>query len=283
MATTNRVKKMLELSTHSTEWVTIDEMDRAPFQRPLDERRAESIGADLNPDAFGVITLSRRPNGRYVILDGQHRVQALRSIGWNGQKIECHVFTGLTPAAEAQRFIQLNNFKGLRYIDKFLSRIEAHDPAAVQIAKIVQDAGYAVDRTQRDGTITAAKALEDVYLGRGQKIKGVNPAALRLTLKVVTDAWGHTTSAVNGQVLAGVGAFCLRYGKAVNAERLAEKLRKMSGGPEGLIQRGAGKRELHGGTIPFGIAHHLVEVYNRGLGPRSKERLQGWRSSESGE
>src|SRR5690606_7897037 len=114
------------------------------------------------------------------------------------------------------------------------------------------------------GVITAAKALEDVYVGRGQKIKGANPTALRNTLKTITDAWGRTKAAVNGHVIAGVGVFMLRYGPAIDVARVSEKLSRLTGGPDGLVKRGQGKREMHGGTLASGIGHYITETYNRG-------------------
>jgi hypothetical protein len=264
----------------ATAWVSIDDMERDPeFQRDLDEKRAQQIAAYFNPDAFGIISLSGRDDGKFVILDGQHRIEALRVMGWNGQKVECHVFRDLDRKQEAQRFLDLNNFKQLRYIDRFMSRLAAHDVTAVPIAKIVQDAGYIIDRSSRDGVITAAKALEDVYLGRGQRVKGANPAALRKTLAALTSAWGRTRAATSAPVIAGVGAFFLRYGTAVDTARLTAKLTKIIAGPSGLVARGMGKRELHGGTVASGIGHYLTDEYNRGA--RGKNRLPGWRESDA--
>lgn len=267
------------LGSGTVQWVCIDDMDRDPMiQRELDLRAANRIAAEFDPDAFGIPTLSLRKSGRYVIVDAQTRIEALRIMGWNGQKVQCEVFTGLTQAQEAGLFRKRNDFRAVRYIDKFLVRLTEHDAVALAIAKVVQDADYVVDRKARDGVITAAKAIEDIYLGRGQRVKGHNPKALRRTLDVVTAAWGRTTASVNGRVLSGIGAFFLRYGDAIDVQRLVNKLARTTGGPTGLVSRGAGKRELHGGTIASGIAHYLTDEYNRGI--RGSKRFTGWRESE---
>lgn len=261
-------------------WLKIDDLDYDPeIQRPTDEKRADRIAADFDPDKFGVIAVWKRDDDHYVVVDGMHRVTALRAMGWNGQKIPCSVFEGISKAEAARLFLGRNDARSVRYIDKFLVRLVEGDPTACAVNSIVQAAGYIIDREHRDGVITAAKALEDIYVGRGQRIKGENPVALRRTLAVLTEAWGRTTDAVNGRVLLGVGAFFLRYDDAVDDARMAKKIAVVPG-KDALIARGAGVRERHGGTIPAGIAHYLVDEYNRGLKKRSA-RLPGWR--ESGE
>lgn len=260
------------------QWLSIDDLDYDPdIQRPTDQKRADRIAAHFDPDKFGVIAVWQREDDRYVVIDGMHRVTALRAMGWNGQKIPCSVFEGIDKAQAARLFLGRNDARSVRYIDKFLVRLVEKDPIACSVNAIVMSAGYVIDRDHRDGVVTAAKALEDVYIGRGQKVPGENAAALRDTLHVVTQAWGRTTDAVNGRVLAGVGAVFLRYDDAIDRDRLSRKLSGVPG-KDALVARGAGKREQHGGTVTSGIAHYLTDEYNRGL--RGKSRLPGWRDSE---
>lgn len=263
--------------TTKIEWLKIDDLQRDPEinVRPIDETRAKRIAAEFDPDAFGVIEASRRTNGNSIILDGQHRVEGMRFMGWNGQKIPVKVHFNLTRAQEAEMFIRLNTQVAIRYLDRFLSRITAKDKTACAINEIVKANGYVIDRASRDGVIVAAKSLEDIYVGKNQKIRGTNPKALHGTLHAVTEAWGRTVHSVNQSVLAGVGAFLLRYGDDVKLTRLIERMKRISGGPQGLINRGRGKRELHGGSLASGIGHYLTDEYNGGL--RGASRLPAWR------
>lgn len=262
------------------EYLKVDDLSRDPTIniRPIDEGRAARYAADFDIDALGVIEVSRRTDGTNVILDGQHRVEGLRIMGWNGEKIPCKVFTGMTREQEARRFITLNTQVAIRFLDKFLSRITAKDPVACAIAEIAKANGYVIDRVSRDGVIVAAKALEEIYLGKNQRIRGANAKALHGTLHAVTEAWGRTTHSVNAQVLAGIGAFLLRYGNHIKLDRLIEKLKSVHGGPQGIIMRGRGKRELHGGSLASGIGHYITDEYNRGA--PAKLRLPAWRSEE---
>lgn len=264
------------------EWVSIDEMIRDPEINPgiVDQRRAEFYAANFDPDLVNVVTLSRRTNGKCAIIDGQNRVEALRILGWNGQKMEADVFRGLTKAEEAKIFLGLANTRNHGHADRFIARITKGDPVAVAIKKCVEAAGYVIDRAGRDGVISATKALEDVYLGRGQKVRSHNPGALDNTILVITAAWGRTRKAVTGQVIQGIGGFFLRYESAIDRERVVRALRGVVGGPVGLIQRGKGKQELHGGTVAYGIGHFITDQYNKGLASRSRKRLPNWRGDD---
>ena len=270
-----------QAETRSTEWVCIDPMDIDHEINPglLDERRAEHIALNFDPDQIGIFTVSERENGRFVVIDGQNRLHALRLMGWDGQKVECHVYRGLTKRREAEIFLGLSETRNHKHGDRFQARITAGDLVACAIKKSVVAAGYAIERTARDGGIAATSALEDVYRGKGLKVQGHNPKALNDTLLVVTAAWGQTTQAVSGLMLRGIGAFFLRYNGVIDRERLVRKLSATSGGPKGLTLRGKGKQDTHGGTISIGIAHHLTDEYNRGL--RGKNRLTGWRESDA--
>lgn len=260
-------------------WLKIDDLIRdCEINRALDEKRAEKIANEFDPDMFGVPTVSHRGEGRYAIVDGQHRIEALRILGWNGQKIPCSVFEGLTQAEEAKRFLGRNNFRAVQSIDKFMVRLTAREPVATAIRQIVIAAGFVIDRVTRDGAIRATDSLEAIYLGKGQKIRGENPKALRNTLDVINLAWGKTAAATQAQVLLGIGSFILRYGDDLDLKRLVQKLVSLPGGPSGLVARGRGKKELHGGTLASGMAHYLVDVYNRGI--RGKTRLPSWRREE---
>lgn len=258
-------------------WLSIDDLDYDPeIQRPTDENRSERIAAHFDPDRFGVIAVWERDDGSHVVIDGMHRVTALRLMGWNGQKIPCSVFEGISKAEAAGLFIGRNDAKAVRYIDKFLVRLVEKDPVACAVNAITMDAGYVIDRQHRDGVATAAKALESVYLGKGQKVKGHNPTALRDTLYTTTNAWGRTTEAVNGRVIEAVGAIFLRYGAEIDRDRLAKKLAAVPGA-DALMARGAGYRERHGGTLATNAAHYLVDEYRRGL--KGKARIAGWREA----
>jgi hypothetical protein len=100
-------------SAHLTKWLPVGEIEVDPtIQRPLNAAWAERIGRELDPDLMGVIHVSQRANGRYVVIDGQHRIYGVKNVfGNNGTLVECKVYEGLTKSQEAEFFVGLNNFR----------------------------------------------------------------------------------------------------------------------------------------------------------------------------
>lgn len=263
-------------SAHLTKWLPAGEIDIDPtVQRPLNVAWAERIGRELDPDLIGVIHVSKRSNGRYVAIDGQHRLYGVKKVfGNNGTLVECKVYEGLTKAQEAATFCGINNFKRPNRIDFFLKGIVSKNKDAVAINEIAQSCGFKVDRNKADGNITAIGALEDVYYGFGnisdpnltdeQKSALAKPELLRMTLRCIREAWGGTADSVSGVIVSGVGRVLAARHRAMNVADLTHKLGQYPGGPNGLVGSARGKRTASGGTVSTAVAELCIELYNRG-------------------
>src|SRR5690606_25145225 len=111
-------------------------------QRALDRRKVNRIAAELNPDAIGMICVSKRPDGTYVIIDGQHRVEALKITGAANTTVLCEVFNDLTLADEAAMFRWRNNTTQPHYIDRFRVRLVEGDGDVRAIVDILHKYGW---------------------------------------------------------------------------------------------------------------------------------------------
>src|SRR5213593_2738333 len=81
----------------------LDELIVDPrFQRPIQRSRVERYIKQFDPKLVGLLTVSLRPNGKDVILDGQHRWMTL--VGRNYTEALCEVLTGLSFEQEAAIF-----------------------------------------------------------------------------------------------------------------------------------------------------------------------------------
>ena len=151
-------------SAHLTKWIPVGEIEVDPsVQRPLNMAWAEKIGRELDPDLIGVFHVSRRANGKYYVIDGQHRHFGVKNVfGNNGTLVECKVYEGLTKSKEAELFVGLNDFKRPSRVDVFLKNVVARDTDAVAIDSIVRENGLAIGRAKADRTITAIGAVEEV-------------------------------------------------------------------------------------------------------------------------
>lgn len=258
----------------TTEWLVVGTLsfdDR--IQRPLNQSRAATIARDFNPDAVGLITVNERPDGVRAVIDGMHRVEALKLMGWESQKVECRVFKGLTLQQEAQLFLDLNKTARVQPIVSFLRRVTAAEGIACTINDIARSFGLVIDGQPGDGHLAAVVAVERVYRGDRGMSKGTHPKVLKDTLKVITDAWGPVATGLNGDIILGVGLLFHRYGKAVDSAVLTNKLASLTGGPAGLLGLGRTYRSLRGGTVAQAVAGAVVDLYNKG---RRTHRLGDW-------
>lgn len=236
------------------------------LQRTLDRRRVKKIADDYDPEAVGVLTVSRRADGTYHIMDGQHRHAAARLVGV--EKLMCRVFTGLSLAEEAKLFRLLNTTAKPTNIDLFKIRVVEGDPVAVDVSRIVGKHGWDVELSNSRAAFAATAAAERVYRQ--------DPAALEKAVSTVTRAWGHGRESVDNRIVEGVGLFFVRYGNTVDIDELIDKLSRFPGGAGALIGRARGLQNIIGSKVAQSLAEVVVELYNKG---RRTRALPPWRAS----
>lgn len=271
---------MSPFPSKAVEWLSTSDLTIDPRVQRTHIRRghAEQIAASFDPDAFGTLLISRRKDGETVVLDGQHRLMALHIMGWNGdQTVPCEVHDGLSLEQEAKLFRQRNTAVKPNLIDSFYVRLSERETVAVDINSIVREFGWEIPRALEQGTgkISSVDGLESVYTGRGLKVTpklGHMPEALRLTLQIVTDAWGHDKRAAAGVVIKGIGSVARRDGSLIDQPTLSHRLAALAGGPDRLI--GMGRESMYGTTnLTNGIAAAIVHMHNRG---KRSRKLSPW-------
>lgn len=237
-------------------------------QRGMEPRKVAKIADNLNESAIGTITISRRSNGRYHVVDGQHRVAALRQVLGDEYKVECRVFANLTLPQEAELFRLLNTTSKPQAVDAFRIRVIEGDPAAVAIAHILEDNGWSLSLGSSDKTFSAVAAIERIYR--------TDPEAAERTISVATRAWGHQRESVDNRIVEGLGLVLARYGTAVDLASLTDRLARYPGGPGKLIGNARTLSDALGVTVAKGMAEAVVEIYNRAKKTRA---LPPWRSA----
>lgn len=253
---------MSTLSNHKT--VTLDQLSIDPrVQRTegIDGRRVNDMVLNFNPLALGTVTVSLRPNGKLVVLDGMHRTAAARQVGYQGL-INAEVISGLTIEQEAELFLLLNATKTPTAVTKFHVRVVMGEPAAVEMNTIIQSHGWTVRLSTADGTISAVTAVERIYsTGGGAKASGTHGELLDRTLEIVTAAWGHDCQAANGHVLIAVAQLLGRFGASVDTKKLVGEMQGTR--PGTLIGRAKNVRDAQGGTVPAALAKILAGMHNK--------------------
>jgi hypothetical protein len=225
-------------------------------QRPLDQKRVTDMVAKFRIDALGVPTVSVRPDGTMIWLDGQTRGAALKELGMGSRTVQCSCYEGLTLKQEAELFRILNDSKRLTANDQFRIAITEGDPIATGADKMLRVYGW----TSETGRTNTCKAVNTLYRAYEQ-----DQQALRRALELLAGSWGATHAAIQATLLQGAFNFMARYGESfqVEVDRLRDKLAKEAGGPSAFIGRARGNAKTRAIPVPDGVADILVGLYNR--------------------
>lgn len=233
--------------------------DRA-YQRDLDTTRVDHMSDAFDRTLLGVLEVSARVDGRYAIIDGQHRWGVVRKVCGDEEHLVCQVHTGLTPGEEARLFLEIDTGRrGLTWWDRWRARRGQGDPNVLAIDEVLKRHGLQVNPAPADGNIRATKALETIVddLGDLQMLDNV--------LIVLTSAFGLGFETFDGGIMQGVALVLGHYdADEVDTDRLIAQLRTIP--PRQLRAKAVALREAHRGTVPRLCAAVIVERYNAGRG-----------------
>lgn len=242
-------------------------------QRKLSMQWVNAHIEGFDVDQLGYIVVNRRANGKLYVVDGQHRVELIRAVGWGDQKVHAELFEGLNQREEAELFEARNDRRAVRKFDRFRISVTAGDAAATEITKIVESVGLCVSDQTVDCGITAVDKLEKIYEGCGITSVKEGRGALARTLKTIKDAWGTSPVGFNGAILHGLGMVQLRYNGSIDQAALASKLAPVKGGAPGMLGNARAMREMSGRPVHHCVAAIIVDMYNR---RRHTGRLDDW-------
>lgn len=223
-------------------------------QRRLKPARIAKMAEKFNPDALGTLTTSFRSPRRIHTIDGQHRYRLCELVSYTGtfMTMEYH---GLTIPEEAALFRLLNATEKVSRIDTFLIACVEQDPNAVRLAGFLADHGWSVGSSAAEGRLSAIGSLERVF--------NLDPEAADAALAVLTKAYGHRPSAVQGPFIEGLGRMLARYGRDVDLDDLAKRLAGVPGGPDGLVGNARGQQLTRTGNLSTQVARVVTNLYNQ--------------------
>lgn len=260
--TSNRIQQEKRLR-----WLPLAEMKVSPLaQRDLRPPHVDKIAANFDAEKLGTITVNIRDGSSYVI-DGMHRVEALRQIGWGDQNIQCWVYEGLTEQQEAEYFLTLNATLTVDTYAKFKVGITAGREIECDIDRIVKAQGLVVSRDAIPGAIRAVGTLRRVYTRS-------SPATLSRTLKLIKNAYGDP--GMDAGVIDGISLLCQRYNGQLEDGHAIAQLGKAHGGVNGLLGRAENIRRSTGNAKGHCVAAAAVEIIRTG---KNGKRLPSWWAS----
>lgn len=247
------------------QWVPIRNMRVSPLaQREMRPHWVNYLVAEFDLEELGAPTVNER-GGKFFVIDGQHRVEALKAIGWGDQQIECFTYIGLTEEEEAEKFLKLNKKLTVDAFSNFKVGVTANRVEECDIDRIVHAQDLRVSKNSNEnGSVGSVGALRKVYQQCG-------PGQLARTLRIVRDAYGD--SGMSSTVITGIGLMCARYDAQLDEKRAVAALSKAHGGVQGLLNKAETIRRATGGPKQHCVAAAAVDIINAGRGGK---KLPAW-------
>jgi hypothetical protein len=244
-------------------------------QRALNPGRVRALARDFDETRMGVLVVSLREPvaipgqgdafraaSRYVVLDGQTRLAALRLFTGDPDTrypVTCQVFRGLDRAQEAALFLGLNDRAAVRPVDKFRLALVAGEPWARDLGAVIDRHGFEANRGA-----PAARRFTAVVSARRVMSQEGGQEALDRACELLVRAWGHQSGTLSSESVEGVGLLYLRHGKDVDtvgfAARLARKDTPKTFKANTMAMRGALRLNRMESAYLY-----TLSVYNLGL------------------
>lgn len=210
------------------EWLHLDRLTMdVSYQRSTDNQASQRLIARI---ASGFdwrlctpLVVSRRPDGSFAVIDGQHRLLAARLRKMDD--LPCCVFTYDSPEEEAKMFVAANRSrKTMNRLDDFHAALAAGDSDAHQVLQLVTDAGLAVARNTasaswKPGEIAFTASISSVLRKHG-------PAITSAALTNIAEAFPDQKLAHAGSIFLGLVKVLADPAEEFDPDRLFRALLK---------------------------------------------------------
>ena len=241
-------------------YVAIDDLKTDySYQRTLDEKRVKKIAKEFTPEIVGTIFVSRRKDGSLYIIDGNHRVAAMRAIG--RKYVTATVFDGLSPTEEAELFRKLNTSQKKPSFNEVLNAsITAGNEDAVAYKELLDMSGVKYS--------FGNNGVDKCFIAHNQGVLCVK----RYGSQAFVDSLRLLNASIrrfDGSLVAGLSRVVYAY-PGIRRDRLIyvlsvtpyEELVRVSS--SFLVQF------LGGGSTYICIAKAIITFYNKGLTARNR-------------
>lgn len=235
-------------------------------QRSLRNRTVDDIAENIDPDKFGIVTVCPVEDGKYHIIDGQHRVAALRKAWGDRQRVPCMVIEADDIEQAAKIWLGINKSRTKpNTFETFLVQVTAQQEPEYTVQQVIDDVGYTVDY----GKLMAVGTCVSIYNRTGA-------AGLRWVLsmcrKHIWPADAHDS--VKAPVLDGLCMFYENHAQnpLLDEARLINNVSERYT-PHSLIGAARAAREVLGGSVRQNVYRVLLRAYNTGLRGDSTKRL----------
>lgn len=249
----------------SLEWVPIDKIYvDSNYQRDVRGNRVAKIVKNFNWPDFGALNLTRQTDGRFSVVDGQHRLAAAR-LHPDIDEVPAAVSEASDLAAEARSFVTINTVRAaVTPVERYWAAIAAGDKQALHLQTVLETAECEVvpeAGVKRPHMTTAVTALF-------RALKTHGDGAVIAALQTIRVAWPSDATALAGTLINAV-ARIHRNNEGLQVGRLRRVLAAQTRAE--FTANAEAMRKIAGGSAELSIAKTLVELYNRGLSKNTIE------------
>lgn len=227
-----------------------------PYQRLVEDKDVEKLIREWDGRLLEPLVVSFR-NGRYYLVDGQHRIVVLRRM--NGGKdfmVPCKVYRGLTYEMEAELCFKLDKSrKKLTLAQSTIALVESGTDAEVMdIVRLIEKNGFlwTLDKEfPGDYEIRACRAVISAYRLLGS-------VAFDRMLSLMYHAWDGEPSSLKGNFISGMALFMKTYGPELENGAALNRLSAID--PEEVIRCGRQDHAVKRTALRY--ARALLNRYN---------------------
>lgn len=243
-------------------------------QREFRKAHGDRLASELDLNKLGYPIINHR-DGIYWVLDGQHRIYALKQFGFNDKDVvDCEVYENLTDAEMADIFLGRSDAKAISQYDKFHVACTAGHRLENDVRRTVEANGLKIGRNREDGCIGAVASLRKVADRFGSVVLGQS-------IRTIKNAFAGDPAAFDSSLIEGLGLVYNRYNGKTNEKEMAARIAASSKNTSALLRKALALRERTGNQKAQCVAATVVDIYNKGLGPRASDRLPSWWANES--
>lgn len=240
-----------------------------PYQRPVNPKEVDRLIREWDDRLLDPIVVSFR-DGKFNVVDGQHRIVALRKMNGKDVMVACKVYSGLTYKQEADLCYKLDKAKKRLSLSQSTNALaEAGTDAEItQVKRLVEDGGFvwALGKSHgKTGEIVSTRALINAY-------RLLGGSAFSRMLSLVWKTWKGDPRSLTAAVLSGMALFIKTYDTELDDGAFIKRLSTVD--PDEINRRGRADFSTNNAALRF--ARVLLEKYNGQRGGRKLPyRFQG--------
>jgi hypothetical protein len=241
------------------EWVNVELVDvDNNYQRPLKQHLVDKILRKFEWKKFGAVCLVRKGDGRFNVIEGQHRCKAAQ-LHPDVDQVPACITDAVGTESDADSFLAINRDRmAVTSIEQFWAGITAGNAADIAVQKVLNAAGCDVVPEQG---YYKPHLTNSVFAVR-RCLERYGEAATRRALQVLRQAWPNDDKALNGSMIQALARIVRANEKAVTDLDLAAAIRPQT--RKQLAGMADGLRKLAGGSQETVLAKAIVELHNKG-------------------